>query len=82
LHHSPNEAERREDPGAEYELYADVYFLVLAIRRLLRFHDALAKQLGDPRLDAARLASGASAPDAKVLRDFFEHDEYLLNSPT
>jgi hypothetical protein len=80
LHHSPNEAEKRNDPGAEYELHAEVYFLALAVRRVLLFHDLVAKQLADPRLAPAKTAFLAAAPEAKRLRDLYEHvDQYLLD---
>jgi hypothetical protein len=83
LNHSPNQQEKREDPDAERQLHADVYFLALAIRRVLLFHDAFAKQVEDDRLDQARTRFDAQAPNAKRLRDFFEHiDEYLLDRPT
>jgi hypothetical protein len=82
LNNSPNEAEKREDPDAERQLHADVYFLALAVRRVLLFHDAFAKQVEDERLGQARVRFDAQAPDAKQLRDFYEHlDEYLLDSP-
>jgi hypothetical protein len=82
LHHSPNEQEKREDPGAEARLHADVYFLALAIRRVLLFHDVFAKQVDDRRLGRARAKFDAAVPRAKELRDFYEHlDEYLLDSP-
>jgi len=80
LHHSQNIAERRPDPNAEHELHADVYFLALAIRRVLLFHDALARLIEDSRLDEARREFEEATPDAKGLRDFYEHlDEYLLD---
>jgi hypothetical protein len=83
LHHSPNEHEKREDPDAEARLHADVYFLALAIRRVLLFHDVFAKQVNDERLGRARAKFDAAAPSAKELRDFYEHlDEYLLDSPS
>jgi len=47
LSRSPNGAEQRDDPGAEDELHADVYFLALAIRRVLLFYDALARLVPD-----------------------------------
>ncbi len=82
LHHSPNEQEKREDPDAEWRLHTDVYFLALAIRRVLLFHDVFAKQVDDRRLREARAKFNAAAPTAKDLRDFYEHlDEYLLDSP-
>jgi hypothetical protein len=82
LDNSTNEQEKREDPDAEGHLHVDVYFLALAIRRVLLFHDALAKQVEDPRLAEARAIFDARAPHAKRLRDFYEHlDEYLLDSP-
>lgn len=82
LHHSPNAVEKRKDPDAERHLHADVYFLALAIRRVLLFHDALAKQVQDVRLAQARQAFTKAAPNAKDLRDFYEHlDEYLLDHP-
>jgi len=83
LHNSPNERERREDEDAEWRLHADVYFLALAIRRVLLFHDVFAKRVDDQRLRDARAKFDAAAPKAKDLRDFYEHlDEYLLDSPT
>jgi len=82
LNNSPNEAEKRADPVAERQLHADVYFLALAVRRVLLFHDAFAKQVDDERLGQARARFDAQAPGAKELRDFYEHlDEYLLDSP-
>lgn len=82
LHHSPNEQQKREDPDAERRLHADVYFLALAIRRVLLFHDVFAKQVDDERLRRLRAKFDANAPKAKELRDFYEHlDEYLLDRP-
>ena len=82
LHNSPNEEEKRDDPAALDQLQADVYFLALAVRRVLLFHDLLAKQLRDPRLAKARAEFIKRAPLAKTLRDLYEHlDEYLLDSP-
>ena len=82
LHNSPNAEEKREDPDAEWHLHADVYFLELAIRRVVLFHDVFAKQVTDQRLAQARAKFDAAAPTAKELRDFYEHlDEYLLDSP-
>src|ERR1700722_4066874 len=81
-HSHPDEKERHDDPDAERRLHADVYFLALAIRRVLLFHDIFAKHVDDERLQAARAKFDASAPNAKELRDFYEHlDEYLLDSP-
>jgi len=82
LHSSPNEKEQQDDADAESRLHADVYFLALAIRRVLLFHDVFAKHVSDERLTRARAKFDASAPKAKELRDFYEHlDEYLLDSP-
>jgi hypothetical protein len=82
LHHSSNEQEQKDDPDAAQRLHADVYFLALAIRRVLLFHDLLAKHVTDSRLAQAR-AKFERAADVKQLRDFYEHlDEYLLDSPT
>jgi hypothetical protein len=62
--------------------HADVYFLALAIRRVLLFHDVFAKKVDDERLRRARAKFDANAPGAKELRDLYEHlDEYLLDSP-
>jgi hypothetical protein len=81
LHHSPNEQQQKDDPDAVQRLHTDVYFLALAIRRVLLFHDLLAKHVADPRLAQAR-AKFETAAHAKELRDFYEHlDEYLLDSP-
>jgi len=83
LHSSPNENEKIEAPEAEGQLHADVYFLALAIRRLLRFQEAFAAQVDDPRLRAARARFDAAAPEVKQLRDLLEHlDEYLLDLPS
>lgn len=82
LHHSANEQEQRDDPDAERRLHADVYFLALAIRRVVLFHDVFARQVDDERLRRARAKFDTAAPKAKELRDFYEHlDEYLLDSP-
>jgi hypothetical protein len=82
LHNSPNEQEQQHDPDAERRLHADVYFLALAIRRVLLFHDVFAKHVADERLQQGRAKFDASAAKAKELRDFYEHlDEYLLDSP-
>ncbi len=81
LHNSPNEQEQQDDPDAERRLHADVYFLALAIRRVLLFHDLLSKRVDDSRLQQAR-ARFDTAAKVKELRDFYEHlDEYLLDSP-
>lgn len=82
LHHSPNEHERRADPEAESQLHTDVYFLALAIRRVLRFHDAFARQVDDARLQQARADFDALAPNASDLRNLYEHlDQYVLDDP-
>jgi hypothetical protein len=82
LHSSPNKEEQRDDPDAEEQLHADVYFLALAVRRVLLFHDLLANRVADPRLAEARATFSKAAPNAKGLRDFYEHlDEYLLDDP-
>lgn len=83
LNYSPSsEDEQRDDPDAEWQLHCDVYFLALAIRRVLLFHDLFSRQSRDARLKVARRAFEQAAPKAKILRDFLEHlDEYLLDSP-
>ena len=81
LHHSPNQQERQEDTAAEWRLHAEVYFLALAIRRVLLFHDVFSKQVGDARLRQVRARFDARTPGRRN-RDFYEHlDEYLLDSP-
>jgi hypothetical protein len=83
LNVSTNEAEQVEDKGAETRLHVDVYFLTLAIRRVLLFHDLLATRVSDGRLADARAVFDAVAPDAKTFRDFYEHlDAYLLDHPS
>ena len=80
LHVTPNTDEQRNDATAEQQLHADVYFLALSIRRLLRFQDALDRTVSDGRLTEAREAFDAAAPDATLLRDVYEHlDEYVLD---
>ena len=80
LHHSKNPDEQRDDPGAEEQLHAEVYFLALAVRRVLLFVELLARQVDDPRLVQARAAFASQGADSKRLRDFLEHiGEYLLD---
>lgn len=82
LHARPPGEEQEEHPTAEAELHSEIYFLVLAIRRLLLFTESLAGQLNDERLDSARRRFDQQAPNAKKVRNFFEHiDEYLLDAP-
>lgn len=77
----PEAAETDTDQTAESQLHMDVYFLALAIRRVLRFHDAIAEQIDDPRLVAARERFRKTAWPAKDFRDFWEHlDEYLVGT--
>lgn len=81
LSHSPNPEEQRDDPDAEWQLHCDVYFLALAVRRVVLFTDLFRRSSGDGRLEAAQKAFDEAAPAAKDLRDFLEHlDEYLLDS--
>ena len=82
LHSSPVESERRHDEDAEEELHGEVYFLVLAIRRVLRFADALAEKVESKALDCALQRFEREAPSARRARNLFEHiDEYLLDRP-
>lgn len=79
--HIPEGELLEHDPDAERRLHTEVYFLALAIRRVLLFHEAISKQISDARLAQARATFVAAAPQAKDFRDFFEHlDEYLLGS--
>ncbi len=60
----------------------DVYFLVMATRRVLMFATLLKARVSDARLEAALDKFNRTAPDLKRLRDLYEHlDEYLLDSP-
>jgi len=80
-HHLPDPDEQRDDPDAEQQLHADVYFLCLAVRRVLLFHELLARTVSDARLAKARKRFDSLASDAKRFRDFYEHlDEYLMDS--
>jgi hypothetical protein len=80
LHHTPNVSEHREDSGAFDELQSEVYFLSLAIRRVVLFCDALEEQVSDPDLRRAR---DRFTQRAVALRNIFEHlDEYLLDRPS
>jgi hypothetical protein len=82
LHHTPNESQRREDPGALGELQSEVYFLSLAIKRVVLFCDTLEEQVSDPELHRARDRFRQRAGDSVVLRNILEHlDEYLLDRP-
>lgn len=82
LHLSPVESEREEHPEAEAELHGEVYFLVLAIRRVMLFADALAKQVDEEGLTVALEQFEREAPRAREIRNLFEHvDEYLLGTP-
>lgn len=77
--HEHGRSDESEDPDAETRLHTDVYFLALAIRRVLRFHEAIARQIDDARLHAAREEFLRRAAHASEFRDFYEHlDEYLL----
>lgn len=77
----PSVADEDQDKGAESQLHMDVYFLALAIRRVLRFHEAIAKQIHDERLGAARERFQKTAWPAKDFRDFWEHlDEYVVGT--
>src|SRR5437868_4823688 len=76
--HIPQGERLDHDPDAERRLHTEVYFLALAIRRVILFHDAISKQISDTRLAQARATFIAAAPQAKNFREFFEHlDEYL-----
>lgn len=67
----------------ERRLHADVYFLAMAVRRVLLFHDAVRQMIDDPALTTAREQFIVAARDAKDFRNFYEHlDEYLLGSGT
>jgi hypothetical protein len=82
LHHTPNESQRREDPAALGELQSEVYFLSLAIRRVVLFCDALEDQVSDRDLRRARDRFKQRAGDSVALRNILEHlDEYLLDRP-
>lgn len=82
LHHSPVKSERQEHPGAEDELHGEVYFLVLAIRRVLLFAEALVRQVESEDLATALRRFGREAPGARQARNLYEHiDEYLLDRP-
>jgi hypothetical protein len=65
VHLSPVERERKEHPEAEAELHGEVYFLVLAIRRVMLFADALAKQVDEERLRVALAQFERQAPRAR-----------------
>lgn len=79
LAHS-TEGESASEDGLEWQLQMEVYFLVLSIRRLVLFHDLLARYISDPRLAEARETFTKKAPAALRLRNFYEHlDEYLLD---
>ena len=79
--HIPEGERLEHDPDAERRLHTEVYFLALAIRRVLLCVEAISKQISDARLAQARATFVAAAPQAKDFRDFFEHlDEYLLGS--
>ncbi len=82
LHCTPNKSQHREDPGAFGELQSEIYFLSLAIRRVVLFCDVLEEQASDHDLRSARNRFSRRAGDAVALRNIFEHlDEYLLDRP-
>lgn len=71
--------EQRADLEARALYYMDVYFLVLAIRSVVRIHEAIASRLADSRLQSAGTAFSRSVPTAKAFRDLYEHiDEYAV----
>src|SRR4051812_903394 len=79
LGNAPDRPEGTKDADADRALHSDTYFLALAVRRVLRFADAIAEQISDERLDRARDEFVAVAPQLKDMRDIYEHlDEYLL----
>jgi len=77
--------ERTDRPGVdlayvqrEWRLRYESYFLLLAIRQLLRTQAACFDITADPILKSARDAFDAANGDAELLRNCFEHlDEYL-----
>jgi len=78
--HVPGADTKDDAAETEAQLHTDVYFLVLATRRVLLFHEAIAKRIpGAPRLTEAKRRFEASAPHIEDLRNFFEHlNNYLL----
>ena len=82
LSQTPDDDARQEDPGVEDELHGEVYFLVLTVRRVLLFVEALERQVDDPRLSEALEFFHREAPGVSQVRNLFEHvDEYLLDRP-
>jgi len=70
-----------DDPERSRRLRYDSYFLVLAIRRLLRVQEVYFELTDDERLLEARRTFDGASPHAvaKDFRDFLEHlDDYLL----
>src|SRR4051794_35065420 len=63
LHASPNREEQRDDPGAESDPHAEVYFLALAVRRVVLFCELLAEHADDPRLRDALAQFNEAAPE-------------------
>lgn len=68
----------RDMPEEGKRLRYDSYFLVMAVRQLLRVEEAYRRLTGDARLTKARSAFDATIPDAKLFRDILEHlDAYM-----
>jgi hypothetical protein len=69
-----------EFPDADNRLHMDTHFLVIAIRNVLRDHDAIASRMPGRRkeLAEARRAFVDAAPTVRDFRNFYEHlDKYI-----
>lgn len=79
LRGDPAEASHPRHRNAALALHFDTHFLVIAIRNVLRFHDAIAARLDDERLRAARERFDRRGPGIARLRNFYEHlDRYAV----
>lgn len=69
--------EKHQDQMA-VRLTWEAHFLVIAIRHLLRTHQAYLSRTGDHRLVSAGAEFEAAVPHAKDFRDFLEHIDLYL----
>jgi hypothetical protein len=73
-----SEVERNATPAGKHRLHYETYFLLAAMRQLLRVCDAYFKVTKDKRLKDARSDFQTAASDAVNFRDWVEHlDAYF-----
>ncbi len=71
-----------EHPEADHRLHMDTHFLVIAMRNVLRDHDAITKRMeSSDRLVKVKAEFMKTAPSVTDFRNFYEHlDEYIAGT--